>query len=161
MAEEKKEAEKKEIQRATPARFLSPFEEMERMFENMWMRPWSFRWPGRLLTAPFEGRIPSVDVIDRDEEVLVRAELPGVDKKDLDVSMSDSEITIKGSTAREEKEEKGEYYRHEISRGSFRRTVSLPAAIDAEKAKAQFKDGILEIRLPKRERAKRQRLSIE
>lgn len=159
MAEAKKESGKKEIQRATPARALSPFEDMERMFENAWMRPWSWKWPGRL-APPFEGRMPSVDVIDRDDEVLVRAALPGVEKKDLDVSMSDNEITIKGTTSREEKEEKGEYYRHEISRGSFTRTVTLPAMIDSEKAKAEFKDGLLEIHLPKLERSKRHHLDI-
>ncbi|WP_096462880.1 Hsp20/alpha crystallin family protein [Sulfurifustis variabilis] len=160
MAEAKKETGKKEMQRATPARALSPFEEMERMFESAWMRPWAWKWPGRL-AAPFEGRMPSVDVVDRDDEVLVRAELPGVDKKDLDVAMSDNAITIKGTSSREEKEEKGEYYRHEISRGSFSRTVTLPAQIDGEKAKAEFKDGILEIHLPKLERSKRHHLDIE
>jgi HSP20 family protein len=160
MAEAKKETGKKEIQRAAPARALSPLEEMERMFESGWMRPWSWKWPGRL-AAPFEGRMPSVDVIDRDEEVLVRAELPGVEKKDLDVAMSDNAITIKGTSSREEKEEKGEYYRHEISRGTFSRTVTLPAQIDSEKARAEFKDGILEIHLPKRERSKRHHLSIQ
>lgn len=131
------------------------------MFDRLWMRPWPLmRWPGRL-APPFEGRMPSVDVIDRDDEVVVRAEVPGVDKKDLDVSMSDSEITIKGTTSREEKEEKGEYYRHEISRGSFSRTVTLPATVDSEKAKAEFKDGLLEIHLPKAEKAKRHHLSIQ
>ena len=57
--------------------------------------------------ASFEGKLPSVDVIDRDEEVLIRAELPGVDKKDLDVSMTDNSVTIKGSTSTEKEEERG------------------------------------------------------
>lgn len=160
MAEAKKETETKEIQRAAPVRALRPLEEMERMFEKAWMRPWSWRWPGRL-AAPFEERVPSVDIIDRDEEVLVRAEVPGVDKKDLDVSVSDSEITIKATSSREEKEETGEYYRHEISRGAFSRTVSLPAMVDIEKVKAELKDGLLEIHLPKLERSKRHHLSIQ
>lgn len=159
MAQAKQETGKQETQRAMPARALSPFEEMERMFESTWMRPWAWKWANRL--APFEGRMPSVDVIDREEEVLVRAEIPGADKKDIDVSMSENEVTIKGTSSREEKEEKGEYYRHEISRGAFSRTVTLPATIDSEKAKAEFKDGMLEIHLPKLQRSKRHHLSIQ
>jgi HSP20 family protein len=69
-------------------------------------------------------------------------------------------VTIKGQTGHEEKEEKGEYYRCEISRGAFSRTVSLPAEVDADKAAAEFKDGVLEIRLPKLEHAKRRVLKV-
>jgi HSP20 family protein len=167
MANERKEitgAEKgKEAQRAAAARALSPFEEMERMFEGFfprgWMRPWRFEWPAWPELA--EARLPSVDVIDRDDEVLVRAELPGVDKKDLDVSMTEDTVTIKGTTQREEKEEKGDYYRHEIARGAFARTVTLPAEVDGTRAKAAFKDGVLELVLPKREKAKRHSIKVE
>jgi HSP20 family protein len=70
-------------------------------------------------------------------------------------------ITIKGSTRREEKEEKGEYYRCEISRGSFARTVALPDNVDSSKAKATFKDGILELVMPKREQSKRRTIAVE
>jgi HSP20 family protein len=108
-----------------------------------------------------ELRAPAVDVVERDEEVVVRAEVPGVEKKDVDVSITASSVTIKGETRREEKEEKGEYYRCEISRGAFSRTVSLPASVDPDKAKASFKDGILEITLPKVEKAKRRTLKLD
>lgn len=159
MAEERKEITVKK----QPARVLSPFEEMEQMFERFfphgWLRPWRFEWPA--WPELTEMRLPQVDVIDRDEEVVVRAELPGVDKKDLDVSMTDNTVTIKGTTQREEKEEKGDYYRHEIARGSFARTVTLPAEVDGERAKATFKDGLLELVLPKRETAKRRSIKVE
>lgn len=165
MAKEEKKAGK-EIEVSRPARALSPFEEMERWFEGSfprgWMRPFHIEWP-RLgeLAAPFEGRMPKVDVIDRDDEVLVRAEVPGVDKNDLDVSVSDNSVTIKGETKREEKEEKGDYYRCEISRGSFARTVLLPSDVDIEHTKAQFKDGVLELTLPKIEKTKRRTIKID
>ena len=91
----------------------------------------------------------------------LRAELAGVDKKDVDVSLTDSTVTIKGSTRREEKEEKGNYYRCEISRGSFAHTVSLPVEVDDSKAKAIFKDGLLEISVPKKEKAKRHSITVQ
>jgi len=163
-----KESKKKEgeLQRIEPSRVITPFEEMDRWFEGFfprgWMRPFHLEWPrwGEL-AAPFEGRMPKVDVIDRDDEVLVRAEVPGVDKDDLDVSVSDNSVTIKGETKREEKEEKGDYYRCEISRGAFARTVLLPSDVDTENTKAQFKDGVLELTLPKIEKAKRRSIKID
>jgi len=110
---------------------------------------------------PFEGRIPSVDVIDRDDEILVRAEIPGVKKKDLDVSVTEDSICIKGSAQHEEEEEKGEYCRRETASGSFARTVPLPGEVDTAKVKAEFKDGVLEMTLPKVKQAKRQKISLD
>jgi HSP20 family protein len=106
-------------------------------------------------------RLPKVDIVDQENEIVVRAEMPGVEKRDLDVSLTESTVTIKGQTSHEEKEEKGEYYRCEISRGSFSRTVALPGEIDTEKAKASFKDGVLEMKLPKQARSKRRSVTVE
>jgi HSP20 family protein len=163
--EEKKETGQ-ELQQARPARGLSPFEEMERMFDNYfsrgWLSPLRREWPSWAeLAAPFEGKIPRVDVVDRDGEVVVKAELPGVDKKDLDITVTDNTVTIKGSTSHEEKEEKGDYYRCEISRGSFSRMVALPADVDSAKAKSKFKDGVLELTLPKLKKSKRHSIKID
>lgn len=162
----KEKETKKDIQKAQPARALSPFDEMDRLFEGHfpsgWMRP--FHWPRPSwgeLSAPFEGKMPKVDVIERDNEIVVKAELPGVDKKDLDISVTKNTVTIQGSTSHEEKEEKGDVYRCEISRGSYSRTLTLPAEVNEEKAKAKFKDGILELTLPKVEKAKRRTIKVE
>jgi HSP20 family protein len=154
-----------EVQRVTPSRALSPFDEMDRMFDSFfprgWLRPLRWEWPSLGEMTPFEGKIPKVDVIDRDDEVLVRAEIPGVDKKDLDISMTENTVTIKGSTRREEKEEKGNYYRCEISSGAFTRTVALPGDVNADKAKATFKDGMLELNIPKVEKSKRRTIKVD
>jgi len=154
-----------EIQKAQPARALSPFEEMDRMFDQYfrrgWMRPWRFEWPSFPEISLPEMKVPKVDVIDHENEVVVKAEVPGVEKKDLDISVSDNTVTIKGSTRHEEKEEKGDYYRHEISTGAFSRTVALPADVDGSKAKANFKDGMLELTLPKVERARRHSVKVD
>ncbi len=163
-----KESEKKfgELKRVEPTRALSPFEEMERMIESFmprgWLRP--FRWEQPSwgeLARPFEGRIPNVDVIDRDDEVVVRAELPGIKKDDLEVSVTDNSVTIKGETKHEEKEEKGNYYRCEISSGTFARTVALPDNVSSSDATAKFENGVLELKLPKVEKTKRRTLKID
>lgn len=157
---------RQEIQKGQSAHALSPFEEMDRLFDTYLSRGWlsPFRWSApkwNEASATFEGKMPNVDVIDRDKEIVVKAELPGVDKKDIDISVTKDAVTIKGTTSHEEKEEKGDYYRCEISHGSYARTVALPSNVDEEKAKAMFKDGILEITIPKTGEAKRKSIKID
>ncbi len=161
-----KNEKKQEVEKVQPARALNPFEEMERLFESSfprgWMHPFQLNWPSwSEKMAPFEGKTPSVDVIDRENEVVIKAELPGVDKKDLEISVTRNTVAINGTTSHEEKEEKGDYYRSEISRGSYSRRLALPADVDEDKAKAQFKDGVLTLTLPKVEKAKRKTIKVE
>jgi HSP20 family protein len=135
------------------------FGDLDRVFEDFFNRRWlrPFRWerpPGEMMV------MPSVDIIDRDDEVVVKAEVPGYKKEEIEISVSDSSLTIKGETKTEEKEEKGDFYRCEISRGAFSRTLALPAAVDDSKAKAVIKDGVLELTLPKLEKAKRHTIAI-
>lgn len=159
-------AKEVEVQRVEPGRAPSPFEEMDRVFEGFfprgWMRPgrWELpRWAE--LGGAFEHKLPRVDVIDRDKEVVVRAELPGVDKKDLDISMTENAVSIKGATSHEEEEERGDYYRCEISRGSFTRTVALPSDVDVDNTSATFKDGVLELVMPKVAKARRRTIKVD
>ena len=167
--ETKKQNEGKEMQSSatvTPTRALSPFEEMDRLMESFfprqWLRPFRWEMPSwSELGAPLEMKTPRVDVIDRDNEIVVKAEIPGVKKEDLDVSLTGDTVTIKGRTSHEEKQEKGNYYRCEISRGAFTRTVALPADVDTDKAKAVFNDGILELTIPKVEKSKRKSITVE
>ncbi len=162
-AELKKEVQVAEkevpVKKAEGVHALTPFEEIDRVVERMfegffprgWMRP-MMRWEWPAWPSFEEVRIPHVDVIERDAEVVVRAEVPGIDKKDLDVSVANNTVTIKGTTKKESKEEKGDYHRREISASSFSRTVVLPTAIDGANAKASFRDGVLELTLPKVEK---------
>jgi len=145
---------------------MCPFDDMDRVFEGFFPRGWM--WPMRrdwpewsTLEAPFEGRRPKVDVVERDEEVMVRAELPGVDKDNLDVSVTADSVTIKATTKQESEEEKGDFHRREISQGSFTRTVALPASVQNEQAKASFKGGVLELTLPKAAQARRHNIKVE
>lgn len=160
-----KEQKGQALQRArAPGRALSPFEEMDRMFESFfprgWMRPFRAEWPAWSEMMQM-ARMPKVDVLDRDTDIVVRAEIPGVKKEDLDVSLTDDTVTIRGTSRREEEEEKGQYHRRELEYGEFSRTVALPAAVDTSKCKAKFKEGILEMTLPKAEGAKRRTIKIE
>ncbi len=155
-----------EIQKAMPRRMLSPFEEMDRLFERIfprgWLRPGG--WEPTLfgeLGESFDLRAPRVDVFDGEENVVIRAQVPGVDKKNLEISVNDTSVTLKGKYEREEKQEKGEYWHCEIASGEFSRTLSLPCAVDGSKASAHIKDGVLEVTLPKIEKSKRHTVKIQ
>jgi HSP20 family protein len=148
-----------EKENIVPFRPMSMFEEMEHMLENIVPHNWLH--PLRREQALFAEGMPRVDVIDKDDTILVRAALPGVDKDDLSVSTTPQTVTIRGSTRKEIKEEKGEYFRCEISSGSFLRTVTLPAPVNEDKVTAKFRDGLLELVLPKLESARRHSIKIE
>ncbi len=151
------------------SRPLTALEEMDRLFEDFfgqrwpraWMRPFRFEHPTWAdLTAGF-ARSPRVDVVEGATEILVRAEVPGVTKEDLEISMSEDTVTIRGHSRVEDSIEGGNYFRAEISRGEFSRTVALPSNVDTGKARAQLENGILEILLPKVEKAKRHSIKVE
>jgi HSP20 family protein len=132
--------------------FFSPFEEMERWFEEAFRRPFfAPSWMPRLRIPDVGTSYPSVDIFEDGNDVIVKAELPGMKKEDIEVNISDDVITISGEKKTEEKVEKKVYYRLERSFGSFTRTLRLPAETRTDRAKASFRDGILEIRLPKTE----------
>jgi HSP20 family protein len=156
----------KELVKVEPAKAISPFEEIERRIEDFFRRPFSLlgpTWWPRLRFPEIEEISPSVDIFEEGDDVVVKAELPGMKKEDIEVKLTDNTITISGEKKKEEKVEKKDYYRLERSYGSFCRAFSLPAEVQTDKAKAQFKDGILEVRIPKSEEAKKKekKLMIE
>ncbi|MCC6208610.1 MAG: Hsp20/alpha crystallin family protein [Gammaproteobacteria bacterium] len=164
---EKKDDKKKGVAAREGISFPRYFDEMERFFDNFhlrgWPRPrhWGFPdWPD--MAAFGEGRIPKMDVVDQEATLLVRAELPGVKKEDIEVSMSDNLLTVSTQSQQEtSREEKGKYQRREIHQGSFSRSISLPVNVDASKTTAKFKDGVLELTFPKVEAARRRSIRIE
>jgi HSP20 family protein len=156
----KKTPQKQELQ--TRRQDLSPLETMSRMFDEffsagrprfgLWNWPDPFPWEG--------GKAPAVDLVERDDEVLIRAELPGVEKDDLDVTMTETSVRIRAQSSHEHKDESGDVHRSEIFRGSFERTLPIPASVDADKAKATFRNGILELHLPKVAGTARRKLEV-
>ncbi|MBS9405130.1 Hsp20/alpha crystallin family protein [Halomonas sp. TRM85114] len=144
-----------------PPRGGSPLRELDRIIDSLFDRDGIFpmRWDRR--QAGGERRTPRVDVIDRDTEVLLRAELPGLEREDLDVSVTQSTVTIKGDTHKESRDEKGDYHRSEIVHGTFSRTVALPSEINADKVEARFHNGILELTLPKLQGDHRRKVEVK
>lgn len=104
---------------------------------------------------------PSVDIKENDKEVSIKAELPGMDENDIEVSLTNDALTIKGEKKEEKEEKHKDYYRMERSYGSFSRTISLPNGIDSQKADAVFKKGVLTITVPKTAEAKAKVKKIE
>lgn len=105
--------------------------------------------------SPFEREVselawyPSVDVSETPTDVIVKAEIPGVDPKDIEVTICGDSLTIKGERKKEEEQKDENYHRIERSYGAFARTLKLPAEVDQDKAEAVYKDGILKLTLPK------------
>ena len=141
------------------------FAELDAWFNRALRRGWPapFDWGRSLLSedeSVFGARAPRVDVINRDKDVLVRAELPGVQKEDIEVSLNDRTLTIRASSSQEKKEDKGDFVRREIARQSFARTLTLPGYTDTGSARADLKDGVLEIVIPKQAGPKAKTLDV-
>lgn len=140
------------------------FEEMmNRMFEEFWGRPSRRLLPSgeRGEIVPAEHRQPFIDVIETDKEVIATAEMPGLEKQDIKINLTEDRLEISAETEHEEKkEEKGYVYRERHS-GSYYRAISLPSPIDPDNSKASYKNGVLEIKMPKTEIKKKKPLKIE
>ena len=141
-------------------------DEMDRLFNTFfhrgWLRPFDEIWPAMShFGETFEDRSPRMDVVDEGDEILVRVELPGVKKDDLDVNLTGQTLTVKGERRHEEKTTEGEYFRAEIAQGAFKRTIRLPEEVDYEKVKAKFIDGELEVHLPKAHKEPRHTIDVE
>jgi HSP20 family protein len=104
---------------------------------------------------------PSVDIFENDNEVVVKAELPGMDAKDIDVRLENNILTLKGERQFEKEAKEENYHRIEREYGSFTRSFALPTAVNGEKVKAEYKDGILKIVLPKKEETKPKPIKVE
>ena len=158
--------ESKEMIKSETAREISPFEEMEKRFEDFFRRPFSMFGPSWLTRGKFPEMgvvTPDVDIFEDGNDVVVKAELPGMKKENIEVNLTDDMITVSGEKKKEEKVEKKDYYRVERSYGSFTRSFKLPKDVQSDKAKATFKEGVLEIRVPKTAEAisKEKKIAIE
>jgi HSP20 family protein len=153
-----------EVQTTEERRLVTePFFEMERLFNRMFGH--HFGWPRRWGEWPHlfeeEGLFPRVDMIEQDDAIVVRAEVPGVAKEDLDISMTDNALTISGKVGGEKRKEEGDFVYHEMRRGEFSRTIGLPTYVKGTEVKAQYHDGVVELTLPKVEGVKRRKITIE
>jgi HSP20 family protein len=139
----------------------SPFgqlrREIDRMFEGM-LGDWTGRM--NLLDRRFGSWMPHIDMKETAKEIRITAELPGMEEKDIEVSLVDGALTIKGEKREDHEEEKGDVYHSERQYGMFERTIPLASEIDADKVTASFKKGVLKIALPKTKEAQSNRRLI-
>jgi HSP20 family protein len=112
-------------------------------------------------SRPAKQWMPRVDVFDKDNDLVIRTEVPGVDPESIDVTVEGGTLTIKGGRSFETEETERNYHRKEIFEGSFERTILLPEGIDAEAVTAASKDGILEISIPKRPEILPRKVTVE
>ena len=104
---------------------------------------------------------PAVDIYERNDFVVVKAELPGVEKDQISVEVKDGILTLRGERKLERDVKEESYHRIERAYGSFLRSFSLPVSVDQDKVKAKFKDGVLEVELPKKEKAKPKQIKVD
>jgi HSP20 family protein len=138
--------------------------EMERMFRDFWKGPrFSFGWPEelRLRNSDVSLQVPAVEIYDEKDDIVVKAELPGMKKEDLEINLAGDILTIRGEKKKEEEVKEKDYYYSERSFGSFERLIDIPQKVLSDKVRAIFKDGVLEIRLQKSEEAKKKEIKIK
>jgi len=108
----------------------------------------------------FSGWSPALDVFDDKETLVVKVELPGLKKEEIDISLNDGILTVSGERKREVEKKEGESFRSERYFGKFQRSVTLPTAVDSSKVSATYKDGVLTVELPKAEEAKPKQIAV-
>lgn len=151
--------------------WLDPFEEIRRIEERM-NRLFREFWGGRPLAlvgedfgrhslVPYDYREPYADIQETDDEVIVTAEMPGVDKSDINLRVSDGKLEISAEKKHETEEKKRDFYLAERSCSKFYKVLTLPAKVLEDKAKATYKNGVLEVRLPKAETEKKTTIKVE
>jgi HSP20 family protein len=128
---------------------------MDRLFDEGFSRPWRF--------LPAEASTESgfaVEVSETDGEIEVKAALPGIKPEDVDITIANDVLSIKGEHKFEAEDKKRDYYRRELRYGTFHRSMSLPVSVDADKAQASFENGVLKLTLPKAEALRPKQIKI-
>ncbi|MCU0679297.1 MAG: Hsp20/alpha crystallin family protein [Planctomycetes bacterium] len=131
--------------------FLEPFEEMDKMFSDF----------TPMLRGDKGGFVPAIDMYEDADNVIVEAQMAGIDPDKVDVSIENDVLCIKGESEKKSEVEEKNYYRKEIRRGSFYRSVQLPAHVSGDKAVASAEDGVLKISIPKAPEAKPKTIRIQ
>ena len=145
---------------ATPSLFRS---EIDRVFDRMLSDRFFSDWgnPFRALTSQSEHTFaPKIDVSETEKELVVTAEVPGVDPNQIDVTLADGVLTLRGEKRDEKTEEKEGYYHAERSFGSFQRSIQLPTTANLDRVNAEYKNGLLEIRIEKLQGAGPKKVTI-
>ena len=127
----------------------SPLGEIDRFFDE------------DFFPTMFDRTVPAADVYQTEKEVIVEASVPGIDPEKIDISIEGDALTMRGETEDKKEIKREDYYRREIRKGSFQRSVMLPTPVKGEEAKAEFKNGILRIVIPKEEKAMPKKIAVK
>jgi HSP20 family protein len=150
------EIQKPEATTKPVRRYVDPFSamraEMDRVFDSFLGRGFG-RFPTVWESAGRDAVVPSIDVRETETEFVIEAELPGMEEKDVSVTLNNGVLTLKGEKKSEREEKKDDYHLMERSYGSFQRSFQLADAVDGDKVKANFDKGVLKITMPKRPEA--------
>ncbi len=143
--------------------YYNPFSELEQLHNEInSLFDFSFgSFPERQTGLLETGWAPAIDVYDSKDNVLVKADLPGLKKEDIDVTIQDNTLIIKGEKKPATEIDEAGYVRTERFCGAFQRAISLPAEVDSSEVKASYKDGTLALTLPKKEEAKPKQISVD
>jgi HSP20 family protein len=136
---------------------LAELTRMQRDLENMLERFFGDAGPGSMTG----GFAPPVDIVDRGTEVVVRADLPGMEQKDIQIELQDGALSIRGERREARDENKDTYRWSERWEGVFMRTIPLPTGVDPNKIQAQFKNGVLEVHMPKKQEAATKKIEVK
>ena len=148
------------LMRAAPFRPTSELEEMRRRFEENIVRP-VMRAIWERIPEEQKGWAPPIDVIEKGDNFVVKVELPGMKQEDVDVSVSDDTLTIKGERRPESGIKDEDYDRSEIAYGSFYRSITLPSSVDTKSIEAVYEDGILRVTLQRAAGAKPKKVNVQ
>ena len=135
--------------RQTPSLFRDRFEEPFHALQQQMNRLFTGFFDDLKMESPQGMMFPRLDIKENDKELILEAEMPGMNEKDIDVTLSNNVLTLRGEKKQEKEEKEGQYYHVERSFGSFHRDIPLPCEIESDKVHASFKNGVLKIRLPK------------
>jgi len=140
---------------------VSSFDDIEKYFNSFFRTPFSLMANPMMVQGKAPVLSPSMDIYDEANDIVIKAEVPGVGKDDIDISVDKNRLTISGEKKQESKVKEKNFHRMERTYGSFSRSFRLPDGVNADKAKAAFKDGILEIRIPRSGKAKARKIEIK
>jgi HSP20 family protein len=146
---------RREVGMAPERSAVDLWREMDNLFDRFFG---DMPWLGRSMPRQF---FPAFDISENDNDFVVKAELPGVDPKEVDINLTGNLLTIKGEKKDEGEETRENFHRVERSYGSFSRSFQLPCEVLEDKIEAQYKNGVLDLRIPKAEKAKRKSVKIE
>lgn len=133
---------------------------LENMFNHLWHNPFKHDDEQGINIPIAFNTFPKVDIIDREKDLMVKAELPGIEKDDLDISITNNYLFIKAKSCHDSKVEDGDYLRQEMTRNEYYRSILLPANVDPNQVETHFKNGLLELTIAKLEDSYRRKIDV-